>query len=139
MPATFDSFGVKFLYPENWVELEGQEDEIGTTLELPTGGFLSINQIDQPRDPMSLIDEVADALSGEYDELERETVQLEGAGQDELAADFRFYYLDLVVVSRVAVIPNESRQLLVQFQAESRDFEANEKVVDAILVQIRSH
>ena len=138
MPATFESFGVKFLYPENWTLLERDqgEGETGMTLELPSGGFFSIERVDPSSDPESLIDSVADALRAEYDEIERESIELAGGG-DHTAADIRFYYLDLVVVSRVIVLNSESGPLLVQFQAEIRDFEQNEKVVEAILLQVK--
>lgn len=140
MPATFDSLGVKFLYPENWTVLDRpeDEDETGITLELPSGGFFSIEQIDPSSDHPSLIDEVAGTLRAEYNEIETELIELPGAGPDEIAADIRFYYLDLVVISRVVVIPNEETPLLIQFQAEIRDFDANEKVLEAILTQIRA-
>tara|TARA_R110002049_G_scaffold2750_8_gene22268 strand:+ start:219870 stop:220286 length:417 start_codon:yes stop_codon:yes gene_type:complete len=137
MPATFESYGIKFLYPDNWTVLDRDDDDSGSTLELPSGGFLSIDQVDASRDADSFIDEVADTLKSEYDELEREWVDLQGAGEHETAADMRFYYLDLVIVARVIVMPTESGPLLIQFQAESRDFDANEKVLDAILLQIR--
>ena len=139
MPAKFDSFGVTFLYPENWTVLDRAEgeDETGITLELPSGGFFSIERVEPASDPQFLIDEVAKTLQAEYNEIEQESIQLEGAAADESAADVRFYYLDLVVVSRVIVIPDEEGTLLIQFQAELRDFDANEKVLDAILTQIR--
>ena len=140
MPATFESFGIKFLYPENWTVLDREDDEgdTGLTLELPGGGFLSIEVVDPSSDPETLIDSVADALKAEYDEIEREPITLDGAGPGESATDIRFYYLDLVVISRVILMPMDSGMLLVQFQAESRDFDANEKVLEAILVQVRS-
>ena len=139
MPATFDSFGVKFLYPDNWTLLDRaeHEDENGTTLELPSGGFFTIERVDSDSDPEVLIDEVAKTLQAEYNEIEKESIQLADAAPGESAADVRFYYLDLVVVSRVIVIPDEAGPLLIQFQAEIRDFDANEKVLDAILAQVR--
>ena len=59
MPATFDSFGVKFLYPDNWTVLDRgeEEDETGITLELPSGGFLCIDRVDPASDAELLIDE----------------------------------------------------------------------------------
>ncbi len=46
MPATFDSFGISFLYPENWkpVERSEAEGQEGVTLELPAGGFFSLER-----------------------------------------------------------------------------------------------
>lgn len=139
MPATFESFGLKFLYPDNWVVSTRDPDERdeGLTLELPSGGFLSIELDDGELTDAELLDRVAQTIGEEYEEVESEEVSLAGASSDEQVVDFRFFFLDLLVVSRVVILNVDQRRLLVQFQAESRDFEANEMVVDAILKQIR--
>jgi hypothetical protein len=51
--------------------------------------------------------------------------------------DFRFYYLDLLITSRLVIVATDEATLVVQMQAESRDFDANEMVFAAILKQIR--
>jgi hypothetical protein len=85
-------------------------------------------------------------LREQYDEVERENLHLDGAGEDEPAMDLRFYYLDLVIISRVVLLdaPQSTRdqmpiagRILAQMQAEIRDFEANELVFSALLKQIR--
>ena len=127
MPATFESFGIKFLYPDNWKEIERPEDEgsDGVTLELPTGGFFSLEK------------EVADSIAEDYDEIEREEVSLPEALTDETSIDFRFYYLDLLIVSRLIILLAGDTTLILQFQAESRNFDETELVFTAILKQIR--
>ena len=139
MPATFESFGVKFLYPENWkvLDRETHEQSEGMTMELPSGGFFSIERVDPASSAESLIDSVGDTLQAEYEELEREALPPGDSNPGEAATDFRFYYLDLVIVSRVIVLPTRAGTLLLQFQAESRDFDANERVIDAIVMQLR--
>lgn len=148
MPATFQGFGLSLLYPDNWTEVPRGEDEgdQGVTFELPSGGFLSLETLPLTREDDIVLDEIDAMLRDEYKDLERENLQLPGGEEDERAMDLRFYYLDLMVISRVILIdaPEPTRQqmpiagrILVQFQAESRDFEANEPIVDAILKQIR--
>ena len=140
MPLTFESFGLKFLYPDNWVISTRAPDEgdDGLTLELPSGGFLSIEVDDGELTDADLLERVADAIREDYEDVESEEVSLAGAGPDESAVDFRFFYLDLLVVSRAVILTLGKRRLLIQFQAESRDFDANETVVDAILQQLRA-
>ena len=139
MPATFESFGIKFLYPDNWTIAERAEDEsdAGTTLDLPSGGFLAIEMEDEGLSDDEIIQQVADAIRAEYNEVEIDDIELPGAKEGERAVDMRFYYLDLMVVSRVVLLDSEQGKLVMQAQAESRDFDKNEAVFAAILQQIR--
>ena len=139
MPATFESFGIKFLYPDNWVVSPGaqQEETQGVTLELPSGGFFSIDFDVKGLSDDELFERVAEAIREEYEDLETEKVMLADAVEGETAIDYRFFYLDLVIVSRVILLRANGRRMLAQFQAESRDFDANEMVLNAILKQIR--
>jgi hypothetical protein len=139
MPATFESLGIKFLYPDNWAVSERDESEgdQGVTLELPTGGFFSLEREREGRTAEELIEEVNEALQEDYGEVEREEFRLEDAPADERAVDFRFYYLDLVVISRLVIVQTDTARYLIQMQAESRDFDANAMVLLAILKQIR--
>ena len=141
MPATFEGFGVRFLYPDNWqaIARDDDEGESGVTLELPSGGFFSVERVDSESADEALIDELAKTVSSEYDEVERETVELTGAGEDELTTDLSFYYLDLIVVSRIVLLHRDGQRIVVQIQAESRDFDQNEAVFAAILAQLRGN
>ena len=139
MPATFESFGVKFLYPDNWKPIDRDEDEgvEGVTLELPSGGFFTVEKEREGKIADEIIEEVADSISEDYDEVEREETQLANADAEERCVDFRFYYLDLLIVSRLVILTVEGMTVVIQIQAESRDFDENELVFAAILKQIR--
>ena len=139
MPATFESFGIKFLYPDNWTVSARGDDESdeGVTLDLPSGGFFSIEVDDEGLTNEELIKRVHETLRGEYNEIEVEDVTLDGAGENEQTTELRFYYLDLLIVSRLVLLNRQRETLMVQIQAESRDFEQNEQVFAAILQQIR--
>jgi hypothetical protein len=139
MPATFESFGIKFLYPDNWTVADrGQSDgNEGVTLELPSGGFFTIERESVGQLIEELIEEIAESIGQDYGEVEREDVRLDDAPSDERAVDFRFYYLDLLITSRLVIVATDEATLVVQMQAESRDFDANEMVFAAILKQIR--
>jgi len=139
MPATFSSFGLEFLYPENWVVVQRDSDEgqEGVTLELPGGGFFAVDRIRADRDSEELIGQLADSVAEEYQQSEREAVTLEGAGANETAMDIRFYFLDLLIVSRLILLSVGKDRFVIQAQAESRDFDRNQPVFAAILKQIR--
>lgn len=139
MPATFSSFGLKFLYPDNWKPVEREESEggEGVTLELPSGGFFAVERLHDWRSDEAVLEQVATSIQEEYSDVERELLQLEGAGEEETSIEVRFYFLDLLVVSQVVLLTAGGHRYLVQMQAESRDFDQNAQVFTALLKQIR--
>ncbi len=148
MPATFEGFGLKLLYPDNWTLAPRGDDEgdQGATFDLPSGGFVSIETLPITREDDEVIDEIANMLRQQYNDVESEEIHLAGAEDHERAVDISFYHLDLVVFSRVVLLdaPASTRdqmpiagRILVQYQAESRDFDASEMVFMALLKQIR--
>lgn len=148
MPSTFEGFGLKLLYPDNWILVERAKDEgdQGVTFELPSGGFVSLETLPITREDEVILSELDTMLRDQYVDVERENIDLPGAGDHERAMDLRFYYLDLIILSRVALLdaPASTRdqmpiagRILAQMQAEIRDFEANELVFAALLKQIR--
>lgn len=157
MPSTFESLGLKFLYPENWeIAQRAPEDGIdGVTFELPTGGFFSIERTrrsddmemeiaDRAEDAQedaqedALIDKIEKAIAEDYGEVEREIVPSDLFGQDTRQVDFRFYYLDLMIQSRVIFATIDRQRFAIQIQAESRGFDENELVFSAILKQLQA-
>jgi hypothetical protein len=138
MPATFDSFGLRFLYPDNWSLLERSESEgdQGVTLELPSGGFFSIERNRDPQSIEQIVEAIASSFENEYDEVEREDLTVDSQEQIERAVEFHFYYLDLLIISRLLILNRDGIRYLVQMQAESRDFDSNELVFEAIIKQL---
>ena len=139
MPQTFDSFGVRFLYPDNWKQVERAEDEgkDGVTLELPSGGFFTIEKTRSGDLTEEILMELTESFESDYGEVERERIHLEGEVDGEEAFEFRFYYLDLLIVSRLVVLDRQENTLVVQMQAESRDYDENDRVFLALMQQIR--
>lgn len=139
MPVSFESFGIKFLYPDNWKEIERPDDEgnDGVTLEMPSGGFFTVERAREGELAQEVIEEVADSFANDYGDVERELIQTSGALEDEIGVEFRFYYLDLLILSRLIVLQRDGATLVIQMQAESRDFDQNEPVFSALLQQIR--
>ncbi len=138
MPASFDSFGIKFLYPDNWSQVDRGEAEghEGVTLELPSGGFFSIERETEGQLADEMIEELASSFENDYGEVEREELPVTPQSCVERAVEFRFYYLDLLIISRLLILNRRERTYLIQMQAESRDFESNEMVFQAILKQL---
>lgn len=139
MPATFESLGIKFLYPDNWTitDRSAEEGIDGVTFDLPAGGFFSLERARNLSSNDELIDAIQAGIAKEYGEVERTVVDVPGALAGELTVDFQFYYLDLIIISRLMIARINDLKFVIQMQAESRDFDANEMVFQAILKQIR--
>ncbi|WP_153557731.1 hypothetical protein [Roseimaritima sediminicola] len=139
MPATFDDYGVRFMYPDNWevAERTANDESVGVTIESPDGTFFALNRYSDLHSASELLDQVETAMRAEYEELEVQHPDLENGRPGEVARDLLFYYLDLLIVSRTLVIPDRGDLLLVQMQSENRDFEKNELVFTAMLQTLR--
>lgn len=137
MPATFDDFGIRFLYPDNWQiqSRESDEESDNVTLEMPSGGFFSVTKYRSPQPIDSVLEPIAVAMKNEYPEVEIE--ELDSLDDEADSIEFRFYYLDLLIVARVTAMVLAEQTIVVQVQAESRDFDAGEPVYNAMLKSIR--
>jgi len=137
MPGTFEDFGLRFLYPDNWT-VQGRESDSrceGVTLDLPAGGFFSVTRYFKHSAPEALLDEIAGAMKIEYPEIETDPIGV--SDDDDFFIESRFYYLDLLVISRSVALEVEDDLVIVQMQAESREFDGNEKVFDAVIRSLR--
>jgi hypothetical protein len=165
MPAKFESLGLSFLYPDNWVVADrAAEDGIdGVTFELPSGGFFSIERLDrlgpdrvagnddelndenqheatQQQETLkqeTLIAAIEKLIAEEYGEVEREEWPAEKLEQADRVVELNFYYLDLLIISRIIFIKLASGKFAIQIQSESRGFEENELVFAAIMKQLQ--
>jgi hypothetical protein len=143
MTKSYQGLGLSCLYPENWTLTEDTQDDrvVGFTLESPSSAFMTVTQYPWTVTPEDAIDEACEAMSAEYDDVEFEATQadidwLEHPLESFQSGDVRFYYLDLMVISRLMAFVLDQRTFLVQVQAEDRDFESLQMVFKAILISL---
>ena len=91
--------------------------------------------------PRSAVESSAAAMTAEYEEVEQLEFepQLSYRGQvlqDCRGIDLQFYYLDLLVTSRVIAFTVERKTYLIQIQAEDRDFTTLEQVFQAMIISM---
>jgi hypothetical protein len=141
MPATFDEYGVRFMYPDNWeiTERTGGEESVGVTLESPDGAFFSLNRYHRQNAPESLKEQVIGAMRAEYEEIEVVPDPHSVPSQGEAGCELNFFVLDLLVTARILIIPDRQDLLLLQIQAENRQFDKQERVFEAMLKTLRDH
>jgi hypothetical protein len=137
MPSTFDDFGLRFLYPDNWQlqARESDDDSDSVTLEMPSGGFFSVTQYKGHPPIEAVLEPIMVAMKAEYPDVEIE--EFDALEDESDSIEFRFYYLDLLIVARVTAMLLGEKTVVVQVQAESRDFDAGEPVFAAMLKSIR--
>jgi hypothetical protein len=131
------------MYPENWNITEDTDDGqvLGFTLESPTSAFMTVTEYPWTVTPADAMEQAFEILRTEYDEVEYETLPTDLTWEGEalpdcMSGDARFYYLDLMVISRLLAFSLQHRTFLVQIQAEDRDFDRLELVFKAILVSM---
>lgn len=126
------------MYPENWTLTEDVGGELPwqVTLETPKGALFSISVFAKDADARSLIDNTTAALREQYEDLEISEIAEPFHGYDSTACNAFFYCLDFLVTARMRVIGTDAYTYLFYYQAESREFDTNEQVFQAIAVSV---
>jgi hypothetical protein len=142
MPAVYQHFGVRFLYPENWSLLDEETDEWPRTVTLQSEqtGFWTLQAYPAGFDARQAVLAVVNSIREVYPDLEvlpaKETV----GDSETKGVDIAFFYLDLLVEARIRTVKTPSALLLWHYQAESREFETLEAVFRAIATSmLQSH
>lgn len=137
MPKQFSGLGLTLLYPDTWtISEEPSDGRPAVSLENPSGSFLSICSMPLSDDPVAMLDEAAAAMDAEYEDVESEPYTIDIAGREYTGVIQRFYYLDLLVSSKLLAIPTDEHLYLVQIQGEDRDMDQQSMVFEAILTSM---
>ncbi|MEZ6086931.1 MAG: hypothetical protein R3C05_02635 [Pirellulaceae bacterium] len=139
MPKKCNLLETVVMYPDNW-DVTGPVDDgesEGFMIESPNGMFFSLNRYAGRNDFEHILREAVAVMNAEYEEVESETYVSEEPFEKQSGAELQFYCNNLVITSRLLAIPHQSDVLLVQMQAENRDFDKNELVFAAMLKSMR--
>ena len=138
MPAVYQQFGVRFLYPENWSVLDEETDEWPrtVTLQSPETGFWTLQVYPPDQDARQAVLTVIESIREVYPDLEvlpaKETI----ADAETKGVDIAFFYLDLLVEAKIRCLKTPSGVLLWHYQAESRELDKIEPVFRAIATSL---
>jgi hypothetical protein len=96
---------VEFSYPENWVLVPPENDDLPheISLESPEGCLWVVHVFPTQRSPQELLDEALKVLQGNYQDFEFETVTPDIEPAPALAVQADFFCLDFLVTARVMV------------------------------------
>jgi hypothetical protein len=138
MPAVYENFGVRFLYPENWSITDELDEDWprSVTVQSPETGFWSLHVYPPDQEIRPVVKELIAAIQTEFTDIEvlptKETI-----GQTPTSGvDLAFFYLDLLVEAKIRCLRTPSSTLIWLYQAESREFESVEPVFQAMAVSL---
>lgn len=138
MPAVYQNFGVRFLYPENWSILDEESDAWPrvVTIQSRETSFWTLHVFPPNQDARQAVLSVIDTIREVYPDLEvlpaKETI----ADAETKGVDIAFFYLDLLVEAKIRCLKTPGGTLLWHCQAESREFETMEPVFRAIATSL---
>jgi len=138
MPAVYENFGIRLLYPENW----SVTDEAGdgwpqtVTLQSQETGFWSLHVYPPYHELQPVLDELVRVISAEFGEVEVLPAAETFGETPTTGVDLAFFYLDLLVEAKIRCLRTPSSTLIWLYQAESREFEAMEPVFQAMAVSM---
>ncbi|MEM9413757.1 MAG: hypothetical protein AAGA30_21795 [Planctomycetota bacterium] len=141
MTAVFEKHNLNFMYPDNWKLSENPETDefIEVSLESPGGSIWSVSIFADPEgEPHDLVESCATALSEQYEDFERFEFEGEIAGIPAVGFDSHFYCLDFLVTAQSRALRHEDRLFNIFCQAESREFDKNSDVFQAITLSLLS-
>jgi len=134
MVATYEKFGVRVLYPENWTVNDEQVEEWprSVTIQSPQGAYWELQVYPNRINPARLIKQALTAMEQVYEDLEAEAVTEDLWEVTATGYDLHFFCLDFLVTSRIRSFHTGSRTCLLTCQAESREFDRQAAVFSAM-------
>jgi hypothetical protein len=134
MTAKYDKLGLQFLYPENWSILEEERDDWPhrVTVQSPGSAYWELQVYPSRTSRTKLTAEVLKVMQEEYEDLESQVVTDEICQRPAIGYDLSFFCLDFLVTSRIRCLCVDKLTYLLIYQAESREFDRQHLVFEAI-------
>lgn len=134
MPALFDKHGLYFQYPENWElqESYAKDKALEIYITSPNNASWSVMLFDREMCADELVREVVSAIKEQYEGVEIEAAEDTLFGVALQGYDSNFFCLDLLVTNWIRAATLDDYNVLFVAQAESREFDEQRVVFDAI-------
>ncbi len=138
MQGEYSKFGVRFLYPEDWLVVDEETNEWPrrVSVQSPNSGFWELQAYPARFQPDDLAQQTLQAFSEEYEEVESEPVSEPIMDHMATGYDLEFFCLDLLVTCQVRSFRLGGQTMLLIYQAESEEFELRHKVFEAITLSL---
>jgi hypothetical protein len=140
MTAKYDKFGIQFLYPENWSVVEEELDDWphGVTVQSPDNAYWELQVYPSRMSRSKLTAEVLKVMQDEYEGLESQVVTEEIGERSAVGYDLSFFCLDFLITSQIRCLCVGGHTYLVICQAESREFDRQRLVFQAMTQSLLS-
>lgn len=134
MAASYEKFGIRLLYPENWTVHDEQIDAWprSVSLQSPQGAYWELQVYPADTNPAQLVQQALTAMREIYEDLEAEAVSEDLWQVTARGYNLQFFCLDFLVTSRIRSFQAGMHTCLLTCQAESREFDLQQRVFSAI-------
>jgi hypothetical protein len=133
MPATYEGFGLRFLYPENWQISEEQTDDAWSVyVQSPGTGFVQVIGHRGRPSVEEMLNSTIAALQEDYPDLEVEAVGERIAGRSVQGRDVRFISLDLITTCWLRCFRTPEATLMILCQVHDQEADQLEPVFRAL-------
>jgi hypothetical protein len=138
MPAVFENFGVRLMYPDNWqiTDLDAVGMPYAFTLQSQETAYWTLYVYPPGHEVRPKVKEIVESLQDEYKEVEVLPMEEKIGDTTTKGVDLAFFYLDLLVEAKIRTLRTPSATLIWHYQAESREFEEREPVFKAIAISM---
>jgi hypothetical protein len=138
MPAVFENFGVRLMYPDNWqlIDVDGGSTPMEFTLQSQETACWTLYIYPAGHEVRTKVKEIIEGLTEEYKEVEVLPMEEIIGDTKTKGVDLAFFYLDLLVEAKIRTLRTPSATLIWHYQAESREFEEREPVFKAIAISM---
>jgi hypothetical protein len=134
MPAVYEEFGVRLLYPENWVvsdeEIESWPRSV--TLQSESTSFWSLHVFPPDHDARQAVTDLVETIREGIPDAEVLPMNETYGETETKGVDIAYFFLDLLVEAKVRCVRTPSALLVWHSQAESREYDRMEEVFRAI-------
>ena len=133
--TTYQNNDVQFMYPENWKLIENHSDgTIQVSLQSPNSCVWDLF-VFEDRNAVDSVESFVDLLRDQYEEFESDPMERQFGDHKLQGYEANFYCLDLLISAQIVELPSSTGdRRIVMFQGESREFDENEKVFEAITI-----
>ncbi len=140
MQTEYRNFGIQFTYPEDWSLID--EDASGwprrVSVQSPHTAYWELQIYPAEYSPVALTQKALDVFREEYADLDSQPVSESVDHHQIVGYDLDFLCLDFVVTCQVRSLSLGGQTLLLICQAESREYEEQREVFEAITRSLTS-
>jgi len=134
----YDSNGITFRYPENWIlSQQNHENEFTVSVNSPNTAFWSVFLFKDHPNPKHVIETATETLRTEYDEIDLYPTTAKMCERETVARDIEFVCLELINSAFLRAFETDEFTVFVMFQANDAELESVKDVMNSICASLK--